>query len=419
MSGRFSRVALVVSVDDPPEIQDLWRVNRTDSVLRSRLVFHETVHFWQQISQASLLFLAAEDWQRLETFERTGEASGPGPLAFAFTAPDEHSGISAKDLHEMLARFWEVVAIGPPRVLQHDWHTRRRHVHRDYADLYSRLRQESGVPADPGAWGPYDLFEVLVNSGDAYAAPLLPTITALGQHWPYLLPCLGHAAMMTGDPARMFRVFVDRLGEDFSKRVTNLLTQSDASFDSTMNAVVAEATDRCFEIAAAHGVSMLSGIDAYPRTGLATNDAYCALFDLRVAPAGRTLANTGTVRRWTEALLLESNTPEDRFIVGTDLLMDSMATPGLDDSRALLLLAGLAPPCIQGPPDRFISFTDDTRQAVHKELSVSNADEVFRAMGTFAERPETREVDQILLAACVDVHRRWLRFLAHAYTPEP
>lgn len=84
----------------------------------SRVIFHETVHYWQYIGHAHLIQLVEEDWARLKHFGATGEILPPGNLRREFTQRSEIAGFSTLDLMEAHARFWDVQAIGPPLLIE-------------------------------------------------------------------------------------------------------------------------------------------------------------------------------------------------------------------------------------------------------------------------------------------------------------
>ena len=86
----------------------------------ARKVFHETLHYWQHISQGFLIRLIEEDLDRLERFEATGNIPPPGPLKRMFVTRDATAGFSPRDLMEAHARYWDIHAIGPPRLIEAD-----------------------------------------------------------------------------------------------------------------------------------------------------------------------------------------------------------------------------------------------------------------------------------------------------------
>lgn len=113
-------LSMVVDVDDswvPPHPFALTGPKDWRPPL-SRVIFHETVHYWQYIGHAHLIHLVAEDWIRLKHFDATGQSLPPGNLRRGFTRRTEEAGFSTQDLMEAHARFWDVQAIGPPLLIE-------------------------------------------------------------------------------------------------------------------------------------------------------------------------------------------------------------------------------------------------------------------------------------------------------------
>src|SRR5215470_14567268 len=77
----FQHVSAAISVagtpDTDPTLEVLLRPAACNLAL-SRVVLHETVHFWQYLSSAYLAEIAMEDWERLKQFEQDGTAGPPG-----------------------------------------------------------------------------------------------------------------------------------------------------------------------------------------------------------------------------------------------------------------------------------------------------------------------------------------------------
>jgi hypothetical protein len=173
--ARFWPDSLLVEVEDEacPLDASALAPGRWVAV-ENRPLFHEAVHYWQQISQSFLVGLAAENWERLLNYEHRGEVTSPGPVAEEFNRVYPTLDASAKDLHECLARFWDVVAVGPRRVVETEWKTRRALALPDVVTLYRMNR--AGAAADADTWGEEDFnFAMIMVAGD-YAAPY----TALG-----------------------------------------------------------------------------------------------------------------------------------------------------------------------------------------------------------------------------------------------
>jgi len=60
-------------------------------------------------------------WARLRTYEEKGDLVDVGPVRREFERRDSSTAYSARDLHECLARYWEVVAFGSAQVTRREW----------------------------------------------------------------------------------------------------------------------------------------------------------------------------------------------------------------------------------------------------------------------------------------------------------
>ena len=179
----------------------------------SRILFHETVHFWQHLGQGYLLLRVDEDWQRLREFGEARKTPAPGPMKQHFAAPPADLGFSASDLHEALARFWDVHVLGPDTLLDLEIRSGRRAI---AAELVADFRK-----AQDAGW-----IRHAVHGGYSDLAYDLAMEAAAGNYGlPYLLlrrqvspvfagvvfPLAGHMAFKSRDPVRRFRRIVDTL----------------------------------------------------------------------------------------------------------------------------------------------------------------------------------------------------------------
>src|SRR5215213_11572445 len=145
----FLPVALTIDVEvgDPEAAARALSVIGSEDIYSSRVVFHETVHYWQQLSQGFLLRRAEEDWQRLIDYERAGQVGRDDSVSREFYREEPTLGFSAHDLQECLARFWEVVALSPNRIMRDDWISDRSSFHPDYikANRQSTFHKRRGA----------------------------------------------------------------------------------------------------------------------------------------------------------------------------------------------------------------------------------------------------------------------------------
>lgn len=412
MSGSFSRVSLLVQVPRPCSPNELWTGSHSDG-LGSRVLIHETVHYWQQLSQGFALLLAAEEWRRLDRFEREGTVEAPGVFGRRFVERKPPHGLTARDLSESLAHFWELVAIGPHRVIESEWATGRRQAHPDHVQAYRRTRQRLGL-SDATAWGAYDLHEALFMLAGPYADPLRAVVDELGPPWMFLYPWLAHFALTTTDPARTFAVFVDKLGarlvREFDALATAGGTEPAEFFEYTMNWIALPIRTACGHVLAEEGGELLPSIQAYENSGLSADPVYRWVFAHQVLPAVHALMGSATVRAASHRVS-DADDPARRFAVALEIVEGALATPGLPDSRRLLLLAGLVPPCVRSASGEVSSFAGPFRSQARRHWESLSRIDLARDLLVLADVPGADERDRTGLTTCLDVQERWDRFV--------
>ena len=118
--AQASRISLLVNMKNTeywePSAQVLLHPSKHEPG-RSRIIFHETIHFWQYCSQSFHARLAEEQWRSVVQYTKDQTILPPGPYQEEYTR--KVNEVSAASLTECLARFWEVHAIGPHLLLQH------------------------------------------------------------------------------------------------------------------------------------------------------------------------------------------------------------------------------------------------------------------------------------------------------------
>ncbi len=83
-----------------------------------RVLYHESIHFWQLFSSAYVGNLVADDWSRLQHFRSTGEVKPLGPEARQYDTPTAGLPFSSRELLECWARFWDVHTRGPGAIIR-------------------------------------------------------------------------------------------------------------------------------------------------------------------------------------------------------------------------------------------------------------------------------------------------------------
>ena len=83
----------------------------------ARVLYHESIHFWQFLASAYIANLVAEEWHRLEEFERTGEVEAQSEGVSDYT---RGSPFSPHELVECWARYWDVHTRSPATIIAED-----------------------------------------------------------------------------------------------------------------------------------------------------------------------------------------------------------------------------------------------------------------------------------------------------------
>lgn len=175
----------------------------------SRVLYHETIHFWQLLSSGYVANLVGEEWGRLLEYEDTGELPEKSDLVAGHNRPAPGDPFSPRELVECWARYWDVHTRSPARIVR-----------------------EEGIPVDdprqleiefsavlPAYTG--DAFDTVMQVGEdcaLYGRPyrwLLETVDGHSALAAILFPVVAHAAFGSPDPVALFRRAVERaLGSD-------------------------------------------------------------------------------------------------------------------------------------------------------------------------------------------------------------
>ena len=83
-----------------------------------RLLYHESLHFWQFLASEYISKLCDEDWRRLKHFEDTGKRTPPSETSRNYGIRIGDSPFSASELVECWARFWDVHTRGPINIIE-------------------------------------------------------------------------------------------------------------------------------------------------------------------------------------------------------------------------------------------------------------------------------------------------------------
>lgn len=222
----FNHVEAGITIADRPttaaDIRALHHPAGFESAL-SRVILHETVHLWQYLSSGYLAGLAAEDWHRLKSFEHDGKVTSAGQKRRTFIATSEKLQFSPKDLHESLARFWDMHILGPPLLIELELASPTRSIPEEFVREY-REAEKAGLIRHPEHGGYSDLsFRMAMRcAAGNYGRPYLWLLNLAGVPLADILfPLCGFFAFQTPDPIRAFNLLVRHGSYEFSDVVPN------------------------------------------------------------------------------------------------------------------------------------------------------------------------------------------------------
>lgn len=407
----------MIQVDGEPESADPTALSpHRDSSVRSRMLFHEAVHYWQQLSQGFLIKLAAEEWAQLLAFEDRGELSGPGPVRREFERQGPGTGYSARHLHESLARYWEIMAFGPAEIIRHEWQLDRSAAHRDFQEAWKRMRRSYGAPED--ASGFVDLHTAMMMIGGEYAAPFMEACDQLGETATFIFPWLAHLALTTDRPAASYATLIDKSGQQLANEALEMVTDSATPIDSRYQSAMIRLgipAYAAFLQTLPRDCMLGYGLTAYARSPLKTNPVHAAAFEGLVAAAANALARTETVRANARQWGLDDNSEKNLFIEGLNLLEKFMVTPGIYASRPLLQLAGLAPTIGYSNGDvlplGMIWRASGLAEARKLSAETLSELELMRALMNSASRPSMSDKDRFVATISAETQARWEAFV--------
>ena len=106
----------------------------------ARVLYHESIHFWQTLSSGYIANILSDEWCRVEHFEESGEVKPSGKDALAFSERGDAS-FSPRELTECWARFWDVHSRNPDTIIAEEGlleeHSRETNVPPDAHHGYS------------------------------------------------------------------------------------------------------------------------------------------------------------------------------------------------------------------------------------------------------------------------------------------
>jgi hypothetical protein len=159
-----------------------------------RILYHESLHFWQIFSSAYVASLVADEWSRLLTYEATGTPPPPTQAVMDHSRVLPDNPFSARELVECWARYWDVHTRGPERIIREEQIS---------VPDGASLRDEHGYTGEA-----YDLVMTSGEDCAVYGRPYRWLLQGWESRFAALFfPVIAHAALATCRPVTMFCFF--------------------------------------------------------------------------------------------------------------------------------------------------------------------------------------------------------------------
>lgn len=189
-----------------------------------RVLYHESVHFWQILASGYIANLVAQTWHRLTTYELEGHVLPISQDEQVFKQRLDGAPFSAGELMECWTRYWDVHTRSPAQIIREE--KLRNEVTAEME------RQGANTDATEYSWVAFDTVMQEGPDCHVYAAPYRWMLSRVREHWrdkgmPYgmhvellealsscfvnlLFPILAHAAFGSPDPVTVICKALDR-----------------------------------------------------------------------------------------------------------------------------------------------------------------------------------------------------------------
>lgn len=164
-----------------------------------RVLYHESIHFWQLFSSAYVGNLLADDWSRLQHFRSTGEIKPLGPEARQYDTPTAGLPFSSRELLECWARFWDVHTRGPEAIIHDEGYPAEEVNHLTIIDPYTGVKSYT-----------HEAYDYLMRGGPGsslYEQPYRWLLDQTQGHSAFVaitFPILVHSAFGSPNPVGVF-----------------------------------------------------------------------------------------------------------------------------------------------------------------------------------------------------------------------
>jgi hypothetical protein len=266
----FSHLSLLIDLD----CEKWWPAPAafTDTTTyfpkRSRRLLHESLHYWQQLSQGYLFLLAEEDWADFLACEGTGRAPAEGPRRKHFRQSESRHGFSAWNVSESLTQFWEIFLIG-----------------------YEEAAPPPGAASEIARgrrWRSDGELDAAMLASRDYSEPFRLARRVIDPEFSLIIfPFLAHFALKTRRPAHFFERFVDEVAARAGAKAREMGVL-DPSSGVIPGVLYPEIEQLCEELARSEGeAGLLHAPDLFATSPLQENPAYAWSFQRLARLAAR------------------------------------------------------------------------------------------------------------------------------------
>lgn len=170
-----------------------------------RVLYHESIHFWQLLASGYLANLVSEEWRRLDHFEQNKEILPKSDLSDNYTSRPDDTPFSPYELTECWARYWDVHTRSPARIIQEEGIVIEEPVDND------------NRPSGTYSWIEYDTVMQKGEDSHLYARPyrwLLDRASGNSYLISLLFPVITHASFGSPDPVGVFTGCFERATQE-------------------------------------------------------------------------------------------------------------------------------------------------------------------------------------------------------------
>jgi hypothetical protein len=166
-----------------------------------RVLYHESIHFWQFLSCGYIANLVGEEWARLLDFENSGRIRPHSNLVQNYRRRLDDRPFSAGELAECWARYWDVHTRSPALIIREDGID----VPPGEPLEFTEPGREGHPPSYTGR--AFDTFMQQGRDAALYAQPYRWMLQQASGHSAFVaitFPAIVHSAFQTPDPIGVF-----------------------------------------------------------------------------------------------------------------------------------------------------------------------------------------------------------------------